>query len=383
MNEKSVKKTVGILSAASFMHDMGSDIISPIWPLFLTSVLGADMAAVGLVDGIGDCVVSLSKAASGYFSDKYRTRKPFVWAGYFFGGISRIGYALSATWPVLIPFRILDRAGKIRGSPRDAMIADLTHEKNRGKYFGILESFDNLGAVAGVLLSILLLKLFPVRTIFALAAIPSVVSVLLVYFFIKEKKIDGEKIFSGFIFKGLSFHSILFLVLNAIFALGLFSYSFLLIFASKIGFGLVFLPILYLIYNLAASFSSVVFGKLSDVYGRKQMLSLGFLSWAIVCLILIFSKDVFMVITAFIFFGFQKGSIDTVQKAAVSDVAPVALRASYLGTFQMIVGICALPASFIAGILWENLGMYSPFYFSFLTSIIALTLLVFHKSKRG
>ncbi len=375
VSSSEIKKTVGILSAASFMHDMGSDIIAPIWPIFLTSILGADMAVVGLVDGVGDAVVSLSKALSGYLSDKFRTRKPFVWSGYFFGGIARLGYAVSTNWPMIVPFRILDRAGKIRGSPRDAIIADLTHNKNRGKYFGILESFDNLGAVAGVVISIFLIRFLAIRTIFVLAAIPSIASVLLVYFFIKEKRIDGEKLFGGFTFKGLTFNSIIFLILNAVFSLGLFSYSFLLIFANKVGFSNLLLPVFYLIYNLAASFSAVIFGRLSDTIGRKRVLSLGFISWAIVCLILILSKDFVMVTLAFVFFGFQKGSVDTVQKAAVSDVAPVALRASYLGTFQMVIGLCALPASLIAGMLWQNMGIYSPLYFSFVLSVIAFLLL--------
>ena len=121
---------------------MGSDIIYPIWPLFVTSVLGANMAVLGLIDGLGEAVVSISKALSGYISDKTKKRKIFIWTGYLMGAISRIGYALSTAWPHLIPFRILDRAGKIRSAPRDAILADVSTSKTRGKIFGIMRSAD-------------------------------------------------------------------------------------------------------------------------------------------------------------------------------------------------------------------------------------------------
>jgi MFS family permease len=134
------KKTVRIFAAASFLNDMGSDIIYPIWPLFVTEVLKANMAVLGFLDGLGEALVSLSQAASGYISDRIRRRKIFIWTGYLCGSVSRIGYALSGSWPHLIPFRILDRGGKIRSAPRDALIADVTTEANRGRIFGFLRT---------------------------------------------------------------------------------------------------------------------------------------------------------------------------------------------------------------------------------------------------
>ena len=139
------KKTIRTFAWASFLNDMGSDIISPVWPLFVTQVLKANMAALGFLDGLGEALVSLSKALAGYASDRLRKRKIFIWTGYLCGGISRWGYALSSVWPHLIPFRILDRAGKIRSSPRDAMIADMSTSLNRGRHFGIIRAMDNGG----------------------------------------------------------------------------------------------------------------------------------------------------------------------------------------------------------------------------------------------
>jgi MFS family permease len=118
------KKTLRTFAVASFLNDLGSDIIYPIWPLFVTQVLKANMSALGLLDGLGEALVSLSQAASGYMSDRIRKRKVFIWIGYLCGSASRLGYAASSIWQHLIPFRILDRAGKIRSAPRDALIAD-------------------------------------------------------------------------------------------------------------------------------------------------------------------------------------------------------------------------------------------------------------------
>ncbi len=142
--KKESKRTVKIFALSSFLNDFGSDMIYPIWPLFVTSVLNADMAILGLIDGIGDAIVAISQAVSGYLSDKFGKRKVFIWTGYMFGGLSRLGYAISTVWQHLIPFRILDRAGKMRGAPRDAIIADVSTKKDRGKNFGLLRTFDNL-----------------------------------------------------------------------------------------------------------------------------------------------------------------------------------------------------------------------------------------------
>jgi MFS family permease len=187
MSKKEAKKTVRIFAIASFLNDLGSDMIYPIWPLFVTNVLKANMASLGLIDGLGEAVVSLSQAVSGYISDRIKRRKVFIWTGYLFGASSRIGYALSSVWQHLIPFRVLDRTGKMRGAPRDAMIADVSTIKNRGRNFGFLRTMDNFGAVVGILICIFLIRLINYRAIFLLAALPSVVGALLISLLIKEK----------------------------------------------------------------------------------------------------------------------------------------------------------------------------------------------------
>src|SRR3989339_958047 len=151
------KKTIRIFAWGSFLNDLGSDIIYPIWPLFVTSVLGANMAVLRLIDGLGEAIVSISQAASGYVSDRIKKRKVFVWVGYLCGGVSRIGYSFSVVWQQLAVFKVLDRAGKIRGAPRDAIIADISTAENRGSNFGLLRGMGNLGGGCGLVIRILFL----------------------------------------------------------------------------------------------------------------------------------------------------------------------------------------------------------------------------------
>lgn len=373
------QKTIRVFAAASFLNDLGSDIIYPIWPLFVTGVLKANMAALGFLDGLGDALVALSQAASGYLSDRIRRRKIFIWMGYLCGSISRLGYALSSVWQHLIPFRILDRVGKIRSAPRDAMIAEVTTEKNRGRTFGFLRAMDNLGAVCGILLCIVLLPLLGFRLLFALAALPSLLGALLIVFSIREKREGDRGIFKGLSFKDISPNLRLFMLLNALFALGAFSYSFLLIYAKDLGFKVAFIPVLYLVFTATASLLSIPFGRLSDRIGRKRVLILGFLLWAAVCTGAIFIHRQLFLPALFILYGAHKGALEPVQRTLVCELSPLAFRASCLGTFQMIIGLCAFPASVIAGWLWENAGPVAPFTLSLALTAAATLLLLLVK----
>ncbi len=191
MKKKKNGKTVKTFALASFLNDLGADMVHPIWPLFVTIILGADMAILGLIDGLGASIVSITQAISGYVSDRIKRRKVFVWIGYLLSSFSRIGYAFSTVWQHLIPFKIIDRAGKLRGAPRDAIIADVSTRKNRGKNFGLLRAMDNLGAVFGIVICILFFGMLGYKNLFLLAAIPSMVGALLVFLIVKERKAHG------------------------------------------------------------------------------------------------------------------------------------------------------------------------------------------------
>ncbi len=376
------KKTIRTFTIASFLNDMGSDIIYPIWPLFVTTVLKANMAALGFLDGLGEALVSISQAASGYVSDRIKKRKVFIWAGYLFGALSRIGYSLSSIWPHLIPFRILDRSGKIRSAPRDAVVADVSTAKDRGRNFGLLRAMDNLGAVFGILICIFLFRLIGYRILFALAAVPSLLSASLIFFGIRERTTGKIKIYKGISFKDLDRDFALFLVLSSIFTLGAFSYSFLLISAKEFGFKVVLVPVFYLIFTASASIFSYPFGRLSDKTGRKFLIFLSYFLWMTVCVLFVVSRKEWMIYLAFVLYGAHKGALDPVQKTFVCELAPLEFRASCLGGFQMALGLCAFPASFLAGVLWEIFGRQAPFYLSLLLTVISGIMLIFVKRQK-
>ncbi|MBE0461048.1 MAG: MFS transporter [Candidatus Aminicenantes bacterium] len=376
------KKSIRIFAWASFLNDLGSDIIYPIWPFFVTTILKANMATLGFLDGLGEALVAFSQAASGYFSDRFKKRKIFIWTGYLCGSLSRIGYSISTIWPHLIPFRVLDRAGKIRSAPRDAIVADISTDKNRGKNFGFLRAMDHLGAVCGICICIVFFKLLGYRFLFAIAAIPSLASALLIFLFIHEKRPMQAKTYKVITLKDFDKNFRLFLILSAIYSLGAFSYSFLLIYAKVFGFKVTFAPVLYLIFTASASIFSIPFGKLSDKIGRKPVLLISYLFWATVCISIIFFQKYFMVFLTFILYGAHKGAIEPVQRSFVSELSPAEFRASSLGGFQMVVGLCALPASFIAGVLWEEISMQAPFYFSLFLTFISGIMLFFVKKRK-
>lgn len=364
---------------ASFLNDFGSDMIYPVWPLFVTSVMGANMAMLGLIDGLGEAFVSISKAVSGYISDKIRKGKFFIWSGYILGSISRFGYALAPSWQWLIPLKILDRSGKIRSAPRDALVADISNDQNRGGNFGLMKAMDNLGAVCGIVVCLLLFEHIGFTNLFLIAALPSLASAFLIYKYIKENKISDKKLFAVFTFKDLDTNFKLFLFLNSVFTLGAFSYSFLLIFAGKCGFKATYLPLFYLIITVTAAIFSLPMGKLSDKIGRKKLMYLAFILWAAICISFILSTNPIVVIAVFVLYGLHKAALESVQKTYTSELCPDCFRATGLGVFQMAIGICALPASLIAGLLWDSINMQAPFYLSLVLSLVACFMLLFVK----
>lgn len=382
MEPKQKKNTIRVFIWASFLNDMGSDMIYPIWPLFVTTVLNANMAALGLLDGIGEALVSISQAASGYLSDRLRKRKVFIWSGYLCGAVSRIGYSLSGTWPHLVPFRILDRAGKIRGAPRDAMIADLSDKENRGRHFGLLRAMDHLGAVCGILICIVLAGPLGYRNLFLLAALPTAVGTFMVFSMIKESDTVRTKAYKGLALKDLDRNFRLYLFLSVLFALGSFSYSFLLIYAKTLGFRASFVPVLYLVFTAVAAVFSLPFGRLSDRVGRKPVMAAAYILWGMVILCFVFFRSHAAVFLAFFLYGLHKAAIEPVQKTFVAELAPPEYRASSIGGFQMVTGLCALPASLAAGLLWDRIGMLTPLFLSLGLTMASTVMLIFVKEKQ-
>jgi len=255
------------------------------------------------------------------------------------------------------------------------MVADASTPMNRGSNFGLLRTMDNLGAICGIVITIFLFNVLGYRYLFLFAAIPSLAAFVLIGYCIREKK-TAESAFTGVRISILNRDYLFFLLSSSLFAMGSFSYSFLLVFANQFEFKTVFIPVLYLIFTVFAFLSSLPFGRVSDRVGRKPVIAIGFILWGLACLGFIYFPSKLGILAGFVLFGLHRGALDTVQNTLVSELVPEHRRASGLGGFQMVIGICALPASVIAGFLWDAFGPAFPFIFSLIMTGLSLVLLI-------
>jgi MFS family permease len=242
---------------------------------------------------------------------------------------------------------------------------------------------DNLGPVAGILIAIAFVTLFghDYRTLFLLAAIPSVLGAALVVVRIKERKAEGVRVYKGLKLKDLGRDYYLFLALSSVFALTAFSFSFLLIFAQHEGYADTFVPVLYLLFTAVAAVVSIPFGRLADSWGRKRVMTLSMMLWMAVSALLISWGGLIAVMVAMVLYGMHKGAMDPVQRAFVSELAPANFRASGLGAYQMVVGFLALPAGLIAGTLWEVVAPEAMFVFALVLTGVATVMLQFVRER--
>ncbi len=365
-----------IFGTASFMNDMSSDMIAAIWPTFLTIHLGLSALMLGFIDGLALTVTSLAKLGAGYASDSTGKRKPFVTTGYFLSMISRIGFALSTGFASIAISKSMDRLGKMRGPPRDAMVAGGVKEKNRGKAFGILRAMDSAGALVGAIITFFLFSLLGYYWIIVLATIPAACSVIVIALLVKEKK--GRAAFKGITFRGLDRNLKLFLFASTLFALATASYSFLIIY-SEAYYTVFLLPLLYILFTAADTFSAYPFGSISDRVGRKPILIIGFFFMALTAVWAHIANDWLLVIPLFLFYGLSAGALTPVQTTLVADLVEPERRASIIGGFQMLTGIVALPGGIIIGYLWETFNPLVAFDFSMIMVFIAIIVMLLIK----
>ncbi|MCF2137850.1 MAG: MFS transporter [Candidatus Thorarchaeota archaeon] len=363
-----------VFGTASFLNDMGSDMIAPIWPTFLSHRLGLNLFQIGIIDGMAITITSLTKLASGYASDKTGKRKSFITSGYLLSLIGRFMFIFSATFWQILFYKALDRIGKMRGPPRDAIVAAHAEEKNRGRAFGVLRAMDSAGAVVGATLSFFLFMYLGYFWTFILAAIPAGLSVLIIVLFIKEH--HGKNVFKGVSFRGLNRDLKMFLVASIMLALGTYSYSFLILFSADFGYTDVQLPLFYILFTAVYAASAYPFGRASDRVGRRPILLAAFVLLGITSLWTHLVTDWFTAIPLMIFFGLTNGALDPVQTSFVSDLVEEERRASIIGAFQMSIGLSALPGGMLLGWAWDNIGKLAAFDLSLLLCVFATILLL-------
>ena len=372
-----------VFGAASFLNDAGSDMIAPIWPSFLTTQLGLSAGQVQMVDGLALMITSLSKLGAGFASDRSGKRKSFITLGYTLSSLARIGFVLAMfgyQYLQIVFWKSMDRLGKMRGPPRDAIVAGHSSEKDRGKAFGFLRALDTAGAVIGTIITFLLFQYLGYTGIILLAVIPSIGSVMVVSIYIKEKR--GRDIFKGVSLRGLDSNLKIFLTASVLFALATFSYSLLILLSAGFGYDVPKQTLLYLLFTTVYAASAYPFGRLSDSVGRKPVLIVAFLFLIMTALWAnLFTIDMLTIIPLFIFFGLMNGALDPVQTSFVADLVEEERRASIIGAFQMAIGIAAFPAGLIIGYLWDTISPFWTFQYSIVLSFVALILLLLIKTN--
>ncbi len=364
----------------SFLTDTSVKMVYSVMPMFLLSI-GASKTSLAIIEGIAESTASLIKAVSGFWSDRIGKNKPFMLIGYGLSALIIPLYTLVFSPIQVLILRFLERFGKgIRTAPRDSLIAGSIEKGDSGRSFGLQKAMDNSGAIAGPLIAFLILSALPgnYRLIFLIAGIPALLAIVVIAFGIKEAGKHKDKLFRTFHFRDFPARYWFFLVIIFIFTLGNSTDALLLVKANEAGLKVAFIPLVFLLTNAVSVVASIPVGSLADRKGKEKTLVAGFLIYALVYFGFGFTEDKGAIVALFALYGLYSAATDGIQKAFISDVIDENKKGTGLGIYNALLGLTLLPASLIAGILYDRVNSSVPFYFGAATaSVSAILMLLF------
>ena len=383
---------IWVVTATSFLTDVSSEMLVYLIPLFLSNVLGVRMAFIGLIDGVAETTASLLKIYSGALSDKIGKRKWLAVLGYGISTIAKPFLYFASSWGWVFGIRFADRVGKgIRTAPRDALVASSTDETNRGFAFGLHRAGDTAGAFLGIAIAAFIIwmtqtnaDLLSAHT-FRIAVLASVVPAVLAVIVLGVGATDlggtGKK--SGAMrlsFEGMNPRFKKFLMIMILFTLGNSSDSFIILRAQERGLSVLQTMFMLMTFTAIYTFLSSPLGSLSDKVGRRKLIIGGWLAYALVYLGFALAGAGWQIWILFGLYGVYYAATEGVTKALVADLVPEAQRGTAYGLFNAAIGITALPASLMAGLLWQGLGSWAgfgasaPFFFGAVLSLLSCVL---------
>jgi MFS family permease len=380
---------IWVLGFVSLLMDISSEMIHSLLPLFMVTMLGTSVLAVGLIEGIAEATAQIVKVFSGVFSDYLGRRKSLAIFGYTLGALSKPLFALASSSGLIFAARVIDRIGKgVRGAPRDALVADLTAPGQRGAAFGLRQSLDTVGAFLGPLIGMGLMLLWAndFRAVFWVALIPGVLAVGLLVFGVQEpvaeRPAQRQNPVSRVALKRLSLTYWWVVAIGALFTLARFSEAFLVLRAHQSGIPIALVPLMMVLMNLLYAATAYPFGKLSDRVSQTALLVLGLGVLIVADLVLAIGDNWTMVLVGVGLWGVHMGMTQGLLATLVAGTAPADLRGTAFGFFNLVSGIAMLVASVLAGFVWDRLGAEFTFYFGAAFGVLAL-LALFIRQRRS
>lgn len=383
--EKSLGRNVVALGWVAFFGGLAQDMIQPILPVFYTSVLGLSKEFIGLIEGLLTTIVSLMKIGAGYLSDALGVRKAIVFVGYAFSAVARFLLGFAGSGAAVLGLRSTDGVGKgLKDAPRDALVAGSAGHRKLGFAFGVQRTLDTLGSAVGPLISYGLLRLWvehtnKYREVFLVAGVVAALPLLIIGLWVKERKQPVNK--QAISLKVLRGPFVGFLAVMLVFTLGNSSDAFLILRANDVGVASETIPLVIAAFNLVSALAAIPAGKLSDRIGRRKAISIGWAIYAITYLGFALMKAAWLAWGFYILYGLYYAFTEGVGKAMVAELVPETNRGAAYGLYNASIGVMALPASLIAGVLWNRVSSAAPFAFGALMAFIAFVGLWFLPRK--